>query len=210
MTLSNPEILQLYVNYLDEATNTVDYERLYRDLKNGIKEEGDFDFCLYQEGKQRKKKGSPSLTYEEIITSLHARIASKIDCLVGRDYLKKIYLLLSESRSASVTRAQLKSACHHRLSLFFRDQDVEVIFQKLDVNNEGAVNTTSLIKEIMKREKKHEVTLLIGDSHSNTKRVAIDHNANEAARITYDNKFLNLTVRAVLPSYSQPCPPTIP
>jgi hypothetical protein len=56
----------------------------------------------------------------------------------------------------------------------------------------GVVNTTNLIKEIMKRDAKHDVTLLIANSHAATARQAIDHNSNEAARITYDNKFLNL------------------
>jgi hypothetical protein len=44
----------------------VDYDKLFKDLKRGIKEEGEFDFSLYQEGNLRKKKDAPTLSFDEV------------------------------------------------------------------------------------------------------------------------------------------------
>ena len=194
LNLSSNEILKLYVHYYNEETNRVSYDKLIADVKSNIKDQklgavGKFDLLDAYKVKEKKK----TLGYDELIQVIYNRIESKIINLTGKDHLKKVYLLLSESRSPVVTRHQLKTACHSRLALFLKDADIDLIFDKLDVDRQGAVNIRLLISDIMKKEHKHDVTLVIGvNARPPIVKKTFDQNENEKARLTYDNKYVNL------------------
>jgi Ca2+-binding EF-hand superfamily protein len=194
LNLSTNEILKLYVHYYNEETNRVNYDKLIADVKSNIKDQkldavGKFDLLDAYKVKEKKK----TLSYDELIQVIYNRIESKIINLTGKDHLKKVYLLLSESRSPVVTRHQLKTACHSRLALFLKDADIDLIFNKLDVDRQGAVNIRLLINDIMKKEHKHDVTLIVGmNARPPIVKKTFDQNENEKAHLTYDNKYVNL------------------
>lgn len=194
LNLSNKELLKLYIHYYDETLNKVNYDKLMNDLKHNIQDQKEVNAAGYDEIAMHKTKlKKTDLDYSQLIQIIYDHIQSKIINLTGKDHLKKVYLLLSESRSSVVTRSQLKAACHSRLCLFLKDADIEVIFNKLDLNCTGTVNIRLLISEIMKKENIHDVSLTVGINYRAPKvKVTFDQNENENARITYDNKYLNL------------------
>lgn len=194
LNLSSNETLKLYVHYYNEETKRVNYDKLIADVKSNIKDQklgavGKFDMLDAYKVKEKKK----TLCYDELIQVIYNRIESKIINLTGKDHLKKVYLLLSESRSPVVTRHQLKTACHSRLALFLKDADIDLIFNKLDVDRQGVVNIRLLISDIMKKEHRHDVTLTIGvNARPPVVKKTFDQNENEKARLTYDNKYVDL------------------
>lgn len=107
--------------------------------------------------------------------------------------MKKIYWLLSESRSSVITKPQLRKSCQFRLDLTLEDREVDLIFCALDPLRTGVIKARDLVRTLMQHTTVRGLSLNVGassgESHAQTLRVT----GNEAARISYDNQYLNLT-----------------
>lgn len=189
--LRTSELIKLYSRYYDDHTKSIDYNKLMIDFREGIliKETSNF---LDSAALSKQKR---HLTFDQVIDTIYQAISHRIECLKGEDKLKKAYLLLGESRSAVVTRAQLKAACQGRLSIFFNDSEINEIFTHLDNNREGVVNTRQLINCILKRSSESkDMSLPIGyglnDRKYKTRKNTYED--NQEANITYDKQFRGL------------------
>lgn len=187
--LSTGELVKLHAKYFNEAHQSIDYNRLMEDLRQGvfIKEHSNF-----LDG-DATTKHSRHMSFSEIIDQLHRQILTRIQTMKGENHLKKAYLLLGESRSSVTTRQQLKAACQSRLSVFLTDSEVDEIFNKLDKNHEGSINIRELISLVLKRELQEPNMSVVMNKNDGIHKVRKStYEDNQNASITYDKQFRGL------------------
>lgn len=182
--------MKLFDRYNDTETNIIDYDKFFDDIKNRIIKQGEQpDANILNECATSAHTEVPR-SFEQLTKILYDNLSSKANNTAGKDILKKFYQLLSENHSPVVTKAQFKKSCNVRLALPLRDADVDEIFKKLDQSNVGVINTRLLIGEVLKNRKPQVVSICVGlDEH---RAKTPDVRGSEAARITIDQKILNL------------------
>jgi Ca2+-binding EF-hand superfamily protein len=74
----------------------------------------------------------------------------------GNDDKKKAFLLLSNCRSPTLSKEELKLGCLYRLSLPITDEHVSIIFNHFDKNNTGQILLKQLVEEVMKEKMEYE------------------------------------------------------
>lgn len=179
LVLAPHQIMKLYTSYYDVNTKVVDYDRFYADV---------LDKAIVDAKHTLEKETTSS--YDALIQKLYDHVAKKLSDDAQKDRLKQVYRLLSESRSPVLTRLQLKTACFTRLNFPLRESEVDIIFKKLDNLRMGSIRTKALIDAILSKSPPQEVSIPIGES--NPVKAAPEPIGSETARITYDNKFVNL------------------
>lgn len=183
LVLSLSEAIKLYSLYLDERTRKVDIDQLCADLLKPVA-------SASTSAAQLDGASPVILSGDELVQMLHDRVQLKLDSAKGRDQTKRIYWLLSESRSPCVTKPQLKKSCQLRLDIALKDVEVDALFDYLGAGKGESLKIRDLVNAVMKKGKRHNVSLSVGKDEEPPRTPKLY--GSEAARISYDEKYLNL------------------
>ena len=192
LMLTSQQIMKLYTHYYDVDTKVIDYQRFYADV---------LDKAIIKAKESLEKEESSQ--FDKTMQKLSDCVEKKLTNDCGRDRLKPVYRLISESRSPVITRLQLKTASLTRLNCPLQDFEIDCIFKKLDNLRVGSVRTRVLIDAILSKIPVPQKASLSTVAQDETKQ-APTVVGNDAARMTYDHKFVNLHAPdpALCPMYS--------
>ena len=141
LSLSDNELHDLFNKYYISESDQVDYNRFFSDYEKISRNQ-----TVEVETVKTTKKTRSTLNLKQIIGTLNSQLQSKLSHLQKEQRGKRAYLLLSESRSTTLTRAQLKSVCKFRLSIVLNDDEVNEVFNQLDPYKTGTILTKKLLK----------------------------------------------------------------
>ena len=132
--------------------------------------------------------------YETILNHIRNGILVKLNALPKEDVLKTTFHLLSENRSPILTPSQLKGACLYRLNVALTDPQIAVIFEHLDRQGKGIIQTKELIAILLKET--YGNYLVSVDLKPGPPKVFERQDKswvlNQSAHVSYDHKFSGL------------------
>jgi Ca2+-binding EF-hand superfamily protein len=120
--------------------------------------------------------------------------------MTGDSLNYKAFMLLTENRSPTISKVQLKTACQWRLNLSVSDEMVDAVFERLDDEKSGLVKAKLLIEEVLgslRRSEAGKYVFEIKDTYSralaSTPRLKYSEQGkvmahNSDARVSYDQK----------------------
>jgi hypothetical protein len=192
------EVNKLFHHYFNSGTCSVDYAQLYRDIKEGLADSEESTVGITPRGgafKGSKQKVVDIRSYDQIMQLLNDAVEVKANNLPGQNHTKKLYSMLSSNHSPKSTKSQLKKACSARFGLEMTDRDIDEIFKKLDCQNTGTILIKNLISDIAKKKERtgDEFLSVVSDTPITSPRPMHRGGHYEDARLSYDNKIMNLT-----------------
>ena len=132
--------------------------------------------------------------YETILNHIRNGIMVKLKALPKQDVLQNTFRLLSEHKSPLLTPDQLKGACLYRLNVALSDHQVAVIFEHLDRQGKGIIQTKELVSILLKETYGNYLGSV--DIKPSPPKVFERQDKswvlNQSAHVSYDHKFSGL------------------
>jgi Ca2+-binding EF-hand superfamily protein len=170
-------------------------EKLANDLVGGMHKSRTARFEL-----QARDSGAATRDFDDIVFRIAEAIKKRAMRMTGDSLNYKAFMLLTENRSPTISKAQLKTACQWRLNLSVSDEMVDAVFERLDDEKSGLVKAKLLIEEVLgslRRSEAGKYVFEIKDTYSralaSTPRLKYSEQGkvmahNSDARVSYDQK----------------------
>lgn len=180
---------------VNSVVGEIDRQNLASDLVGGMHKSRTARFEL-----QARDSGAATRDFDDIVSRIADAIKKRAMRMTGDSLNYKAFMLLTENRSPTISKIQLKAACQYRLNLSVSDEMMDALFDRLDSDNSGLIKAKFFIDEVLgslRRSEAGKYVFEIKDMHSrqlaSTPRLkyseqgkVIVHNSD--ARVSYDQK----------------------